>query len=144
MRKIWAKDSPQSELRISRYKRNGARAESENAETERDRSNLGGALTPPTPWEPRTRGETLLPSREEVKEKEEEGGLSSPCFRWRRSAAGGHHHHHELHQHHRHLHQHLHHLPPSIFSGPLSRNPLYPLLEHANFPMMCCHPMMSE
>ena len=35
MRKIWAKDSPQSELRISGYKRNGARAESGNAETER-------------------------------------------------------------------------------------------------------------
>ena len=26
------------------------------------------------PWRPRTRGETLLPSREEVKEEEEEGG----------------------------------------------------------------------
>ena len=37
MRKIWAKDSPQSELRISGYKRNGAMAESGNAETERDR-----------------------------------------------------------------------------------------------------------
>ena len=36
----------------------------------------------------------------------------------------------DLHQHLRHLHQHLHHLPSSIFSGPLSRNPLYPLLEH--------------
>ena len=35
MRKIWAKDSPQSELRISRYKGNGEGAESENAETER-------------------------------------------------------------------------------------------------------------
>ena len=35
MRKIWAKDSPQSELRISRYKRNGEGVESENAETER-------------------------------------------------------------------------------------------------------------
>ena len=34
-RKIWAKDSPQSELRISRYKGNGEGAESENAETER-------------------------------------------------------------------------------------------------------------
>ena len=32
---IWAKDSPQSELRISRYKRNGEGEESENAETER-------------------------------------------------------------------------------------------------------------
>ena len=36
-KKIWAKVSIQSELRISRYKRNGARAESQNAETERDR-----------------------------------------------------------------------------------------------------------
>ena len=36
-RKIWAKVSIQSELRISGYIRNGERAESENAETERDR-----------------------------------------------------------------------------------------------------------
>ena len=38
MRKIWAKDTPQSELRISGYKRNGEGLESantENAETER-------------------------------------------------------------------------------------------------------------
>ena len=38
MGKIWAKDSPQSELRISRYKGNGEGVESanaENAETER-------------------------------------------------------------------------------------------------------------
>ena len=38
MRKIWAKDSPQSELRISGYKGNGEGVESgnaENAETER-------------------------------------------------------------------------------------------------------------
>ena len=35
IRKIWAKDSPQSELRISRYKRNGEGEESQNAETER-------------------------------------------------------------------------------------------------------------
>ena len=33
MRKIWTKYSTQSELRISGYKRNGGRAESENAET---------------------------------------------------------------------------------------------------------------
>ena len=37
MRKIWAKDSTQSELRISGYKRNGERAADGNAETERDR-----------------------------------------------------------------------------------------------------------
>ena len=35
MRKIWAKDSPQSELRISRYKGHDEGVESENAETER-------------------------------------------------------------------------------------------------------------
>ena len=34
-RKIWAKDSPQSELRISRYKGNGARAEFQNVEREK-------------------------------------------------------------------------------------------------------------
>ena len=36
-RKIWAKVSIQSELRISGYKRNGERAESGNAEPERDK-----------------------------------------------------------------------------------------------------------
>ena len=35
MRKICAKDSPQSESRISRYKGNSEGVESENAETER-------------------------------------------------------------------------------------------------------------
>ena len=40
------------------------------------------------PWEPRTRGETLLPSREEVKEEEEEGAPSPLLFRWRQNAAG--------------------------------------------------------
>ena len=40
------------------------------------------------PWRPRTRGRTLLPSREKVKEEEEEGGLSPPLSRWRWNAAG--------------------------------------------------------
>ena len=39
------------------------------------------------PWRPRTRGETLLPSREEVKEEEDEGAPSPLLFRWRRNAA---------------------------------------------------------
>ena len=56
-------------------------------ERQRDRSNLGGALAPPMPWRPRTRGETLLPSREEVKEEEDEGPPSPLLFRWRRNAA---------------------------------------------------------
>ena len=34
-RKIWVKDSPQYELRISRYKGNGEGVESENGETGR-------------------------------------------------------------------------------------------------------------
>ena len=38
------------------------------------------------PWRPRTRGETLLPSREEVKEEEDEGAPSPLLFRWRQSA----------------------------------------------------------
>ena len=56
----------------------GQNLERGNRERQRDRSNLGGALAPPTPWEPSTRGETLLPSREEVKEEEEEEGGSLP------------------------------------------------------------------
>ena len=75
------KISAQSELRISGNIRNGERAESEmqkQRERQRDKSNLGGALAPPPPWRPCTRGETLLPSREKVKEEEEEGGISLP------------------------------------------------------------------
>ena len=65
----------------------GQRGERGNREKQRDISNLGGALAPPTPWRPRTRGETLLPSREEVKEEEDEGAPSPLLFRWRRNAA---------------------------------------------------------
>ena len=63
----------------------GQNLEGRNRERQRDRSNLGGALAPPTPWRPRTRGETLLPSREEVKEEEDEGAPSPLLFRWRRN-----------------------------------------------------------
>ena len=92
-RKIWEKVSIQSELRISGYIRNGERAPEEhrNRERRRDISNLGGALAPPTPWRPWTRGETLLPSRETVKEEEEEeeeGVISPALSRWHRNAAG--------------------------------------------------------
>ena len=41
------------------------------------------------PWRPWTIGETLLPSREEVKEEEDEGAPSPLLFRWRRNAAVG-------------------------------------------------------
>ena len=131
-RKIWAKVSTQSELWISGYKRNGERAEPENAETERDRETnpiLEGLSPLPCHGSQGPEGKPFshLGRRSGKKKK---GGLSPPRFRWRRSAAGGHHHHRDLHQHLRRLHQHLHHLPSSIFSGPLSCIPLYPLLEH--------------
>jgi hypothetical protein len=59
-----------------------------NRREQRGRSNLGEPPAPPLPWQPWNRGETLLPSREEVKEEEEGGGLSPPLCRWRRNAAG--------------------------------------------------------
>ena len=123
--------------------------EHRNRETQRDRSNLGGALAPPKPWEPRTRGETLLPSREKVKEEEEEAGLSPLA-----SGGAG--------------------MPPgaiiitaiytntsAIFTNisitfpllysavhsPASRYTLYlnmVLYASYYYSMMCCHPMMSE
>ena len=39
------------------------------------------------PWRPRTRGETLPPSWEEVKEEEDEGAPSPLLFRWHQNAA---------------------------------------------------------
>ena len=104
--------------------------ERRNRERQRDRSNLEGALAPPPPWRPWNRGGPLLQSREESKE-EEEGGGSLPLSPGGagtppgKSSCDS-----DLRQHLHHLPQHLHHLPSSIFSGPLSRNPLYPLVEH--------------
>jgi hypothetical protein len=57
-------------------------------ETERERSNLGGAPTPPPPWQPWTRGKTLLPFRGRPTRKNKEGYLS-PSLPVHRSAAGG-------------------------------------------------------
>ena len=66
-----------TDLRIYKKRWKSRIPERRNRERQRDRSNLGGALAPPMPWRPRTRGETLLPSREEVKEEEDEGPSSS-------------------------------------------------------------------
>jgi len=95
------------------------------------------------PWRPRTRGETLLPSREEVKEEEEEGGPSPPLFRWRRNAVVA-----TI-------------IITAIFTNisitfpplsiavdsPATRCTLYlnmVLYASYYYPMMCCHPMLSE
>ena len=105
------------------------------------------------PWRPRTRGETLLPSREEVKEEEDEGPPSPLLFRWRRNAAVA--------------------IiiiiiitaiytntsaiftnisitfPPlsTVVHSPVTRCTLYlnmVLYASYYYPNMCCHPMMSE
>ena len=55
-------------------------------ETERQIQSQRGSR-PSTALEAMDHRETLLPSREKVKE-EEEGGLSPPLSRWRRNAAG--------------------------------------------------------
>ena len=105
------------------------------------------------PWRPRTIGETLLPSREKVKEEEEEeeeeGGLSPPLSRWHRNAVGA-----------------IiitaiytntsviftnisitfPHLSTEVHS-PAPRCTLYlnmVLYASYYFPMMCCHPMMFK
>ena len=112
--------------------RNGEREESGNIETERDRETdpISEGLSPlPRHGRQGPEGKPFSHLGRRSRKKKKKGG-SLPLFRWRRNAARGHHHHRDLHQHLRRLHQHLHHLPPSIYSGPLSRNPLYPLLEH--------------
>ena len=119
---IWEKVSIQSELQISIYIRNGETEPDENAETERDRETdpISEGLSPlPRHGDHGPEGKPFshLGRRSRKKKKNKKGSLHQ-------------HHHRDLHQHLRHLHQHLHHLPPSIYSGPLSRNPLYPLLEH--------------
>ena len=103
---------------------------------------------PPAPWRPWTRGETLLPSREKVKE-EEEGGISPPLFRWRRNAAGAI------------IITAIYTNTSAIFTNisitfpPLSKAVHSPatgctlylnmvLYASYYYPMMCCHPIMSE
>ena len=124
------------------------KGQNQRTQKQRDRSNLRGALAPPKPWEPRTRGETLLPSREEVKEEEDEGAPSPLLFRWLWNAAMA-------------IiiviytntsaiftnisitFPHLY----SVVDSPATRYTLYlnmVLYASYYYPMMCCHPMMSE
>ena len=107
---------PKTELRISIYIRNGETEPKQNAEPERNREIdpiSKGALAPPMPWRPRNRGETLLPSRKEVKEEEDEGAPSPLLFRWRRNAAVAI----IITALHQQLHRHHHQLFPSLCSG---------------------------
>ena len=128
----------------------GQQGERRNSERQRDRSNLGGALAPPVPWRPWTRGETLLPSREEVKEEEDKEAPSPLLFRWHRNTAVA-----II-------------IITAIFTNtsaiftnisitfpplstavhsPATRCTLYlnmVLYASYYYPMMCCHPMMSE
>ena len=131
-KKIWPKVSIQLELRISGYKRNGAREESQNAGTERDREidPISEGLSPlPRHGSQGPEGKPFSHLGRRSRKKKKKGGslallpvASERC--WgpsssprstptppRSSPASQ--------------------SPsPSIYSGPLSRNPLYPLLEH--------------
>ena len=79
-KKIWAKVSIQSELRISGYKRNGARAESQSAETERDKEidPISEGLSPLPchgSQEPEGKPFSHLGRRSRKKKKRKRGGL---------------------------------------------------------------------
>ena len=120
-----------------------------NRERQRDRSNLRGALAPPLPCKTRTRGETLLPYREKVKEEEGEGGLSPPLSQWCLNAVGA-------------IIITLIYTNTSVIftdifitlphlsivvHSPATRYTLYlnmVLYASYYYPMTCCHPMMSE
>ena len=79
-KKIWAKVSIQSELRISRYKRNGARAEFQNVETERDRETdpISEGLSPlPRHGGQGPEGKTFSHLGRRSRKKKKEGGSRS-------------------------------------------------------------------
>ena len=119
---IWAKVSIQSDLRISGYKRNGARAESKNEETERDREidQISEGLSPlPRHGSQGPEGKPFSHLGRRSRKKKKKGALP-PCFRWRRNAAGGHHHHRDLHQQ---LHHPHHQIFPPLCSGVTSLLP---------------------
>ena len=82
-------------------------------ETERHIQSRRGSR-PSHPMGAKYHRETLLPSREEVKEEEEGGWISLPRFWWHRSAIADRQHHHKLHHQ---LHHHHHQLFPALCSG---------------------------
>ena len=152
MRKIWAKDSPQSELRISGYKRNGEGAESGNAETERDREidPISEGLSPlPRHGSQGPEGKPFSHlGRRSRKNKKKKGALSplllvAPERRW------GHHRATMIYTNTSVIFTNIfitfHHLSTAVHS-PATRCTLYlnmVLYASYYYPMMCCHPMMS-
>ena len=92
MKKISAKVSIQSELRISGYIRNGERAESQNAETERDRETypISEGLSPlPRHGDHGPEGKLFSHLGKRSKKNKNEGGsLPLSLSRWHRNAVG--------------------------------------------------------
>lgn len=112
-----AQNSAQSDLRISRNLRNGERAESGNAETERDREtdSISEGLSP-VPCHrghgPEGKPFSHLGGRSRKKKKKKGG--SPPSLPVAPERHRGHHHHHNLHQQ---LHRHRYQLFPPLGSG---------------------------
>ena len=122
MRKIWAKYSTQSELRISGYKRNGERAAHENAETERDRETdpISEGLSPlPRHGGQGPEGKPFSHLGRRSRKNKTKGPLS-PSLPVAPERCRGHHHHRNLHQQ---LHRHHHQLFPPLCSGVTSLLP---------------------
>ena len=107
-KKITAKVSGQSELRISIYTRNGETEPGENAETERDGETdpITEGLSPlPRHGGQGPEGKPFSHLGRRSRKKRKKGPLSpSPPVAPQRRR-GHHHHHHDLHQHLRHLYQ---------------------------------------
>jgi len=90
-KKITAKVSGQSELRISIYIRNGETEPEQNAEPERNREidPISEGLSPlPCHGGQGPEGKPFSHLGRRSRKKKKKGGPSPPCFRWRRSAAG--------------------------------------------------------
>ena len=107
---------PNSELRISLYKRNGERAESENAETKRDRETdpISEGLSPlPHHGSQGPEGKPFSHLGRRSRKKNKKGG-SPPSLPVAPEHRCGHHHHRNLHQQ---LHRHHHQLFPPLCSG---------------------------
>ena len=140
---IWAKVSIQLELRISGYKRNGARAESASAETERDREidPISEGLSPlPCHGDQGPEGEPFSHLGRRPRKKDKEGGFSPslPVAPERRRG------HHRLTAIYTNTSITFTHLSIAVHSPATCCTLYLNMVLYASyyFPMMCCHPMM--